>query len=67
MLMVNDSQGATITRDDQYPFYGAGLVQFVASKGMFPAVVIANPFGAGAARGLLANIKLPGGYPPIPF
>ena len=67
MLMVKNSQGATITRDDHYPFYGAGLVQYVASKGMFPAVVIAHPFGAGADKFLLANIKLPGNYPPIPL
>ena len=67
MLMVNESQGATITRDDHYPFYSDNLVQYVASKGTFPALVIANPFGAGADRDLLTNLEMPGGYPPTPF
>ena len=65
--MVKDSQGATITRDDHYPYYGAGLVQYVASKGTFPALVIANPFGVGADKDLLTNLEMLGGYPPTPF
>ena len=67
MLMVNESEGATITRDDHYPFYSDNLVQYVASKGTFPALVIANPFGAGADRDLLTNLEMPGGYTPTPF
>ena len=31
MLMVNESQGATITRDDHYPYYSDDLVQYMAS------------------------------------
>jgi len=58
------AQGATITRDDHYPFYGPGLVQYVAAKGTFPAVVIANPFGAGRDGALLSALELPGYLPP---
>ncbi len=61
------ANAATITRDDHYPFYGPGLVQYVASKGTFPAVIIANPFGAGSDAALLDNIELPGNFPPAPF
>ncbi|MBT5191389.1 MAG: hypothetical protein HOM07_03510, partial [Rhodospirillaceae bacterium] len=54
LLVVQCANGATITRDDHYPFYTPGLVQYVAAKGVFPAVVVANPFGAGADGALLA-------------
>jgi len=58
---------ATISKDDQYPFYEPDLVQYVASKGSFPVVVVANPFGAGKDGALLAGLELPSYYPPTPF
>ncbi|MFP6749477.1 MAG: hypothetical protein VCD66_18015 [Alphaproteobacteria bacterium] len=61
------AHGATITRDDYYPFYDPGLVQYVTAKGTFPAVVIANPFGPDADDALLSRLELPGYYPPTVF
>ncbi len=61
------ANSATITRDDYYPFYNPGLVQYVTAKGTFPTVVVANPFGAGADDALLAKISLPGYFPPTTF
>ena len=57
----------TISRDDLYSFYHPDLVQYVASKGDFPVLVIASPFGAGSDGALLASMHLPGYYQPAPF
>lgn len=59
--------GTTISSDDLYSFYSPDLVQYVASRGDFPVLVIANPFGAGADGDLIGAMRLPGYYPPTPF
>lgn len=58
------ANGATISRDHHSPFYNPGLVQYVAANGDFPAVIIANPFGAGSNATLLAVVELPGNFLP---
>ncbi|MDA1100145.1 MAG: hypothetical protein O2967_14300 [Proteobacteria bacterium] len=67
MLLSQVACTATITGEDQYAFYDPDLVQYVASRGDFPVLVIANPFGAGSDEALLAGMHLPGFYPPAPF
>ncbi|HJM90349.1 MAG: hypothetical protein QGG19_19045 [Alphaproteobacteria bacterium] len=68
MLCLGQSVGAaTIYSDDLGGFYEPSLVQYVASKGSFPTVVIANPFGAETNDALLANMSLPANYPSVPL
>jgi hypothetical protein len=57
----------TISGDDHYAFYHPDLVQYVASRGDFPVLIIGSPFGAGSDNDLLAAMQLPGYYPPTPF
>lgn len=54
----------TITRDDQYPFYGPGLVNYVASQGQFPAVFVNAPF---AVKNLTPQLQLPGYFATAPI
>jgi hypothetical protein len=68
MLCLSQSVGAaTIYSDDVGGFYEPSLVRYVASQGSFPAVIIANPFGADTNDALLATLELPGYYPPASF
>ncbi|MBT7288238.1 MAG: hypothetical protein HN834_22550 [Rhodospirillaceae bacterium] len=67
LAVASCAQAATISKDDQYPFYNPSLVNYVASKGTFPVVVVANPFGTAKDDAFLANLSLPGYYPPTPF
>ncbi len=64
MLFLTQGVGAaTIYGDDMSGFYGPGLVNYVAAKGNFPAIVIDNPFGPQTDNALLAGLELPGYYP----
>lgn len=57
----------TVSRDDQYPFYGPGLVNYVASRGPVPAVIINNPFGSEAGKAaLISELRLPGYFSQAP-
>ncbi len=68
MLCLSQSVGAaTIYSDDVGGFYEPSLVQYVTSKGSFPTVVIANPFGANADDALLATLEMPGYYQSVSF
>ena len=53
--MTRGASAATIYSDDLHGFYEADLVLYVASKGNFPTVVVASPFGSGTDRALLRN------------
>lgn len=61
MALAAPVLAGTVTRDDQHPFYGPGLVNYVASRGPVPAVVINNPFGGDAGNAaLVSELQLPG-------
>lgn len=64
LLMTQVASAATIHSDELHGFYEATLVQYVTSKGNFPTVVVANPFGSGSNGALLAKLRLPGFFPP---
>ena len=66
--IVTAAQAGTITRDDQYPLYSPSLVNYVAAKGSFPAVIVNNPFpGPDGGKALLHNLKLPGFFTSASF
>ena len=68
LLCLSQSAGAaTIYSDDVGGFYEPSLVRYVVSKGSFPTVVIANPFGASTNDALLATLELLGDYPSVPL
>jgi len=67
VLMMQGASAATIYSDHLHGFYEANLVLYVASKGNFPTVVVASPFGSGTDRALLARLHLPGNFPSTPL
>ncbi len=67
LLLALGACSTVISSDERHGFYHPGLVQYVASKGSFPVVIIANPFGAGTEGALLTAMQLPGYYPPTLF
>lgn len=64
LLVPQSVNAATITRDELHPFYDPDLVRHVAANGSIPAVIIANPFGAGQDQALLTKLPMPGYLPP---
>ena len=63
-LLPSGPAGAnTITRHDLYPAYSPQMVQYLASKGEVPVVLVGNGYGAD----LLSRLQMPGYYPQARF
>ena len=64
LFVVQIANATTITRDELHPFHDPDLVRYVAAIGSIPAVIIANPFGAGQDQALLTTLPMPAYLPP---
>lgn len=62
--MVATASAETITSDFLHPSYDPQHVQYAASKGQFPVVVIDSPVPVDA---MLQTLSLPGSYPQSPL
>lgn len=64
VFAATTAQSETITHEFHYPSYDPQYVQYAASKGSFPVVLVDSPI---AGDELVGSLALPGSYPQVPL